>query len=134
MGKAFEKQTKAIEDQAKKQVDALKDLKPNIQESTIKVIIPEDVLNDEAKNELNKIKETEKTVEKENFIYRASKYTYSFKTHQIIKKFYKGICNREINLKKTDDDQSNLFVKIMNFNKKSKTTRSKEKARKKRYS
>ena len=30
LGKAFEKQTKTIQDQGKKQVDALKDLKPNI--------------------------------------------------------------------------------------------------------
>ena len=33
----------------------LKDLKPNTQELTIENIIQEDVLNDEAKNELNKL-------------------------------------------------------------------------------
>ena len=35
-------------------------------------MIPEDILNDEAKNELNKIKEIEKTVDREKLIYRAS--------------------------------------------------------------
>ena len=57
MGKAFEKQTKAIEDQGKKQVDALKNLKPRTQELTIKNMIPEDILNVEVKNELNQVKE-----------------------------------------------------------------------------
>ena len=57
MGKAFEKQTKAIEDQGKKQVDALKNLKPRTQELTIRNMIPEDILNEEVKNELNQVKE-----------------------------------------------------------------------------
>ena len=57
MGKAFEKQTKAIEDQGKKQFDALKNLKPRTQELTIKDMIPEDILNEEVKNELNQVKE-----------------------------------------------------------------------------
>ena len=57
MGKAFEKQTKAIKDQGKKQVDALKNLKPRTQELTIKNMIPEDILNEEVKNELNQVKE-----------------------------------------------------------------------------
>ena len=78
MGKAFEKQTKITEDQEKKQVDALEALKPNTQELAIKNMIPEDILNDEAKNELNKTKEIEKTVDREKFIYRESEYTYSF--------------------------------------------------------
>ena len=57
MGNAFEKQTKAIEDQGKKQVDALKNLKPRTQELTIKNMILEDILNEEVKNELNQVKE-----------------------------------------------------------------------------
>ena len=57
MEKAFEnKKQKTNEDQGKEQIDALKNLRPNIQELIVKKIIPEDVLNDEAKNELNEIK------------------------------------------------------------------------------
>ena len=55
LSKAFEKQTKTIEEQTKtteKQVDALK---PNSQELKNKNMIPEDILNEEAENELNKI-------------------------------------------------------------------------------
>ena len=62
LGKAFEKQIKTIEDQGKKQVDALDTLKSNSQ-LTIEDVIPKNALNnDEAKKELNKIKEIEKNV------------------------------------------------------------------------
>ena len=46
----------------KKQVEALEVLKPNTQKLTIKDTISENTLSEEAKNELNKIKETENTV------------------------------------------------------------------------
>ena len=62
LGKTFEKQIKTIEDQGKKQVDALDTLKSNSQ-LTIEDVIPKNALNnDEAKKELNKIKEIEKNV------------------------------------------------------------------------
>ena len=55
LGKAFEKQIKTIEDQGKKQVDALNTLKSNNQ-LTIEDVIPKNALNiDEAKKELDKI-------------------------------------------------------------------------------
>ena len=61
LGKAFEKQTKTIEDQEQKQVEALNSLKFNNQ-LTIEDVIPKNVLNnDEAKKELDKIKEIEKS-------------------------------------------------------------------------
>ena len=53
-----------------KKVYALKVLKSNNQELAITDIIPEDILSDEAKNELNKIKEIEKTVNRENLVYK----------------------------------------------------------------
>ena len=60
LGKAFEKQLKTIEDQGQKQVEALNTLKSNNQ-LTIEDVIPKNVLsNDEAKKELDKIKEIEK--------------------------------------------------------------------------
>ena len=65
LGKAFEKQIKTIEDQGKKQVEALNTLKSNNQ-LTIEDVIPKNTLNnDEAKKELNKIKEIEKNVDRE---------------------------------------------------------------------
>ena len=60
LGKAFEKQIKTIEDQGKKQVDALNTLKSNNQ-LIIEDVIPKNALNnDEAKKKLDKIKEIEK--------------------------------------------------------------------------
>ena len=72
-------------------------------------MIPEDVLNDEAKTELNKIKKIEKTLDGENLV-RASEYTYSFKNFQTIKTFGKDIYHGEITLKEDDDNQSILLV------------------------
>ena len=39
---------------------------------SIKNVIPENTLSEEAKNELNKIKEIEKKVDRENLVYRAN--------------------------------------------------------------
>ena len=91
MGKAVEKQIKTIEDQGKKQVEALNTLKSNKQ-LTIEDVIPNDALNnDEAKKELDKIKEIEKNVDREKLIYETDEYTYSFKNFQTIKTFGRDI-------------------------------------------
>ena len=72
LGKTFEKQTKTIAEQGKKQVEAFGVLKPNTQKLTIKHAIPENTLTAEVKNELNKIKEIEKTVDRENLVYKTN--------------------------------------------------------------
>ena len=64
LGKGFDKQIKTIEDQRKKQVDALNTLKSN-NNNKLKIknedIIPESAFSsDESRKELNKIKEIEK--------------------------------------------------------------------------
>ena len=72
LGKAFEKQIKTIEDQGKKQIDALNTLKSNNQ-LTIEDVIPKNALNnDEAKKELDKIKEIEKNVDREKLVYKTN--------------------------------------------------------------
>ena len=94
LGKAFEKQTKTIEDQGKKQIKAIQDNKKqltNTQEITIKNIIPENILNDEAKNEIDRISKIEKTVDREKLVYRVSEYKYSFQNFQTIKTFGRDI-------------------------------------------
>ena len=75
------KNIKTIKDQGEKQIEAIQDNKKqlaNTQELTIKSIIPKNIMSDEAKKEMNKIMETEKTGDKEKLIYRVSEYTYSF--------------------------------------------------------
>ena len=62
LGKAFEKQIKTIEDQGKKQVEALKDLKPEEQTKSIDGIFPKVYGSVEIKIEINRIKEYGKKV------------------------------------------------------------------------
>ena len=115
LGKAFEKQIKTIEDQDKKQVDALNTLKSNNQ-LTIEDVIPKNALNnDEAKKELDKIKEIEKNVDRENSIYETVEYTYSFKNFQTIKTFGRDIYEGKITIKEADEYQVNLLTEILNF-------------------
>ena len=64
-----------MEEQGKKQVEALK---PIALKLTIKNAIPENTLSEAAKNELNKIKEIERTVDREKLHYRKNKHTYKF--------------------------------------------------------
>ena len=87
LGKAFEKQIKTIEDQEKKQVDALSTLKSSNQLTTEDVIPKNPLNNDEAKKELDKIKEIEKHVGREKLVYETNEYTHSFKNFQTIKTF-----------------------------------------------
>ena len=64
LGKALEKQAKAIEYQGGKQVKAIeehsKQLVKSNESQTIKDIIPEDKISEDAKNEINEIIEIEK--------------------------------------------------------------------------
>ena len=59
---------------------------------TIEGVIPKNALNnDEAKRELNKIKEIEQNVDREKLLYETNGYTYSFKNLQTIKTFGRDI-------------------------------------------
>ena len=135
LGKAFEKETKTIKDQGEKQIEAIQDNKKqltNTQELTIKNIIPENILNDEVKKEMDKISRIEKTVGREKLAYKARGYTYSFQNFQTIRTFGRDIYNGEITLKEADEDQANLLVEIMNFKKKTKPQDQEKKNRKKK--
>ena len=134
MGKAFEKQIKTIENLGEKHIKATQDNKKqltNTQEVTIKNIILENILNDEAKKEIDKISEIEKTVDREKLVYRASEYTYSFQNFQTIRTFGRDIYNGEITLKEADEDQSSLLNEIKNFRDKTKPQDEEKKNRKK---
>ena len=131
LGKAFEKQVKTIEDQGKKQVNALNTLKYNNQ-LTIEDVIPKNALNnDKVKKELHKIKEIWKIVDREKLIYQASEYIHSFKNFQTIESFGRDIYEGKIAIEESDKDQTDLLAKIMNFRKNTKP-RSQEKNKKKK--
>ena len=67
-GKAFEKQMKTFEDQGEKQVESLKDLKPENETKSIEGISPNNRESDEIKNELSKIKRYENRVIRDNLL------------------------------------------------------------------
>ena len=124
LGKAFEKQIKTIEDQGQKQVEALNTLKSNNQ-LTIEDVIPKNALNnDEAKKELNKVKEIEKSIDSEKLIYKTNGYTYGFKNFQAIKTFDRDTHEGKITIEEADEYQKDLLVEIMSFRKKYKTKES----------
>ena len=121
MGKAFEKQIKTIEGQGKTQVDALNILKSNNQ-LAIEDVIPNGALNnDKAKKEIDKIKEIEKTLDREKLIYETNEYTYSFTNFQTIKTFGRDIYESKITIEKADKYQTDLLVEVMNFRKNTKS-------------
>ena len=127
LGKAFEKQTKTIEDQGEKQVKAIQDNKKQL---TIKNIIPENILNDEAKKEI-KISEIEKNVDREMLVYKSSEYTYNFQNFQTIRTFGRDIYNGEITLTEAEEDQTSLLAEVINFKNKTKPRDRKKKQQKK---
>ena len=79
-GKAFEKQTKTIENQGEKQINPLKNLKLKDQTKYIQGIFPKDHQreSDEIKNKLRKIKRYENKIIRDNLSYESSKQVYDF--------------------------------------------------------
>ena len=117
LGKVFEKQIKATEDQGQKQVEALDTLKSNNQ-LAIEDVIPKNALNnDEVKKEIDKIKEIDKNVDREKLIYETNEYTYSFKNFQTIKTFGRDIYEGKITIEKANEYQTNLLAEIICFKK-----------------
>ena len=98
-------------------------------------MIPKNALNnDEAKKELDKIKEIEKNVDREKFIYETNEYTYSFKNFQTIKAFGRDIYEGKITIKEADEYQKDLLVETMSFKKHTKPRSQEKKTRKRNCS
>ena len=71
LGKAFEKLTKTIEDQGQKQVDAFKSLESSDKQlQSIKDFISKERLNLEIIDEIEKIEEDEKKVDRSKMVYK----------------------------------------------------------------
>ena len=108
LGKAFEKQIKTIKDQGKKQVDALNTLKSDnnkLLEIKNENIIPKTAFaSDEPKEELNKILEIEKNVDREKLIYKTSTRIYDSRKFNTIRAFGEDIYEGEITFEEADED------------------------------
>ena len=120
MGKTFDEQIKAIEDQEKKQVDTLNTFKydddddddnnnnnnNNNEKLDIKNdgIIPESAIaSNEARKRLNKMKEKEKNDDREKLIYKTSKCPYGFRKFNTIRTFGEDIYDGKITLEEADE-------------------------------
>ena len=118
MGKAFQKQIKTIEDPGEKQVEALENLKSKEQKKSIEGIFPEDYESAEIKNEINKIKEYEEKVNRNNAIYYLSKEPFDFETFETIRPFGENIYNGKITINEANQEQADLVEYVLNFNNK----------------
>ena len=135
LGKAFDKQIKTIEDQGKKQVDALNTLNLIIMKKL--QIKNEDIIpksasaSDEAKEEINRILKVEKNVDREKLVYDSGKYTYDFRMFNTIRTFGEDLYEGKITLEEADEDQSDLTDMINEFTKETRPRNSGKKQEKK---
>ena len=110
MGKAFEKQTKTIEDQGEKQIDALESLKlSDKQLPSTRGFISKEKLNLEIVNEIERIEEEERKVDRSKMVYKASNKTYDFRKFKSIRIFGNEIRNNIIDMSMANDEQEQLL-------------------------
>ena len=122
LGKAIEKQIKTIKGQGEKQVVALESLKaPDKKLPPIKDFIPIKNLNPEIINEIDKIEEIEKKVDRNKMVYKGTNKTYDFRNFKAIRTFGNEIRNNVISLDTANIEQTNLLSYIYDFTKKKKT-------------
>ena len=121
LGKAFEKQTKTSEDQGKKQVDALTTLKTSYKKlPSIKDFIPIENLNPQIVNEIKRIEEIEKNVDRGKMLYKSTNKTYNFRSFKTIGTFGNKIRNNVISMTTANIEQANLLNHFEDFIKKTK--------------
>ena len=121
LGKALEKQRKTIEDQGEKQVVALESLKGSDKKLTpIKDFIPIENLNPEIINEIKRIEELEKKVDRNKMVYKGTNKIYDFRNFKTIRAFGNEIRNNVISLDTANIEQANLLSYICDFTKKTK--------------
>ena len=116
LGKAIEKQRKTIEDQGEKQVVALESLKASDKKlPPIKDFILMENLNPEIINEIKKIEEIEKKVDRNKMVYKGTNKTYDFRNFKRIRTFGNEIRNNVISLDMANMEQANLLSYISDF-------------------
>ena len=119
LGKAIEKQIKTIKDQGEKQVVALESLKvPDKKLTSIKDFIPTENLNPEIINEIKRIEEIEKKVDRNKMIYKGTNKTYDFRNFKTIRTFGNEIRNNVISLDTANIEQANLLSYVYDFKEK----------------
>ena len=104
LGKTFEKQIKTIEDQGKKQVDALKTSYKKLR--SIKDFIPTENFNPEIIAEIKRIEEIEKNVDRDKMIYNSTDKIYDFRGFKTIHTYSNEIRNNVTSLSAANLEQA----------------------------
>ena len=116
LGKAIEKQIKTIKDQGEKQVVALESLKDSDKKLTpIKDSVPIKDLVSEIINEIKRIEEIEKNVDRNKMVYKGTNKTYDLRNFKTICAFGNEIRNNIISLDTANLEQANLLSHINDF-------------------
>ena len=118
LGKALEKQRKTIEDQGEKQVDALKTSYKKL--PSIKDFVPTEKFNLEIINEIKRIEEIEKNVDRDKMVYKSTSRIYDFRGFKTIRTYGNDIRNNVTSLAAANLEQSNLLAHFHDFVKKTK--------------
>ena len=113
LGKALEKQIKTIKDQGEKQVVALESLKDFDKKLT--------QIKDFIINEIKRIEEIEKQIDRNKMVYKGTNKTYDFRNFKTIRAFGNEIRNNVISLDTPNIEQANLLSYIYDFMKKTKS-------------
>ena len=121
LGKAIEKQMKTIEDQGEKQVVTLESLKNSDKKLTqIKDFIPTENLSPEIINEIKRIKELEKKVDRNKMDYEGTNITYDFRKFKTIRAFGNEIKNNVIDMNTANEEQNELLEYISRLRRRTK--------------
>ena len=116
LGKGLEKQTKTIEDQGEKQVVALESLKDSDKKLTpIKDFISIQILNPDINNEIKRIEELEKKVDRNKMVYKATNITYDFRKFKTMRAFGNEIRNNVIDIDTANEKQNELLEYVTKF-------------------
>ena len=113
LGKALQKQRKSIEDQGEKQVDALKTSYKKL--PSINDFVTTEKFNLEIIDEIKRIEEIEKNVDRNKMVYESTSRTYDFRGFKKIRAYGNDIRNNVISLKAANLQQANLLAHVQNF-------------------
>ena len=118
LGKAFEKQIKTIQNQGKKQVDALKTSHKKL--PSIKDFITIENFNPEIIVEIKRIEEIEKNVDRDKMVYKSTGKIYDFRGFKTIRTYGNEIRKNVFSLAAANIEQAKLLAHIQDFMKNTK--------------
>ena len=84
-----------------------------IADTSFKDKIPEDQIKEETKKEIQKIKEIEKMINREDLIFKTGENTNNFQQFEKRISFAENVFSSKTTLNNADEDQANLLVEFI---------------------